>query len=115
MRPTGAVLVLAWAGMVAAGLLLIVHGVQIATGVDTTDHYDGPRSCGAWNPGPPVPPGQHGERATPGSPGRDGESIVGPPGESIVGPPGRPAVDSQGPGPGVCPASRSSDRRSTRS
>ena len=36
MRPTGAVLVLAWAGMFAALLLLIVHGVQIVTGADTT-------------------------------------------------------------------------------
>ena len=36
MRPTGAVLVLAWAGMFAALLLLVVHGVQIVTGADTT-------------------------------------------------------------------------------
>ena len=107
MRPTGAVLVLAWAGMAAAFLLLAVHGVQIATGVNTTpttttvlvDEETGMQLI----PGPPGPPGPQGERGSPGIPGSDGESIIGPPGpRGLAGSPGQDGsdgADSVVPGP----------------
>ena len=97
MRPTGAVLVLAWAGMFAAGLATrrAWHPDRYRSGHDT-DHYDHSQSMTMQLiPGPPGPPGEQGETGFPGLPGSDGESIVGPPGESIVGPPGRPGQDGQ--------------------
>ena len=87
MRPTSAVFILTWAGMFAAAVLLLAHGIQIATGVNTTpttttiliDEETGMQLI----PGPPGPPGEQGERGFPGVAGSDGEN-----GESIIGPPG---------------------------
>ena len=87
MRPTSAVFILTWAGMFAAAVLLLAHGIQIATGVNTTpttttiliDEETGMQLI----PGPPGPVGPQGERGFPGVAGSDGEN-----GESIIGPPG---------------------------
>ena len=113
MRPTGAVLVLAWAGMLAAFLLLAVHGVQIATGVETNptttttliDDETGMQLI----PGPPGPPGEQGERGFPGIPGSDGEngeSIIGAPGGQGL--PGRPGEDGSDGADSVVPGPRGS-------
>jgi hypothetical protein len=113
MTPTRAVMLLAWAGLTGALLLLSVHAWQIAADIETTpeptttitildtgetvvvseEGLVGP-------PGPPGPVGPQGERGFPGLPGSNGESIIGPPGpRGLTGSPGSDGEDSTVPGP----------------
>jgi Collagen triple helix repeat (20 copies) len=121
VRPSSGIVLLAWAGAFAAALMLLAHGIQIATGAETTPTtittiVDGepvvvpPAVIGEESsapgivgpPGPPGPAGPQGERGFPGLPGSNGESIIGPPGpRGLSGLPGLPGSDgsdgSQGP------------------